>query len=452
MIFLNPYDLADAIGFEKLNLDNLKIFKKQFLTELDLLDDEIKINDTVFSKSNCLEVFSVIDSNKKTLEYFYLIYVNNSHNKINDFLYGMTNSSHVKKINTEMDLESRDFLIFISPYLAHMFTTVYKNAFLKNDSEIIKIELPLDGVYLEKIYAPVYKILQDKKENITSLKKNNNLNINLVLSSVGDKDTINNLPNYFNKVKSDLFFSLRDLSIFANNKLNDLELAIEIINYVLRFSLEEKDKNKFLQDRESLLNIKETQKYDKISEALENHNTSLENKSKHQSSVLTTVKELILGVDKSDAVAVQLRQISLTCWNDLNDIETSLVFLRMASKLVIDEDIKYKFSQDMSSLIGIKKRNLCWFCKSNDASNSHSHTSLEVWKYAETGFLASLISSGRKYYHKEVPIPRCKDCQTAHNNIGFLNFGLKRDLNLKKEGYINSIPDLSEWNIGSSPN
>ena len=231
MIFLNPYDLADAIGFEKLNLDNLKIFKKQFLTELDLLDDEIKINDTVFSKSSCLEVFSVIDSNKKTLEYFYLIYVNNSHNKINDFLYGMTNSSHVKKINTEMDLESRDFLIFISPYLAHMFTTVYKNAFLKNDSEIIKIELPLDGVYLEKIYAPVYKILQDKKENITSLKKNNNLNINLVLSSVGDKDTINNLPNYFNKVKSDLFFSLRDLSIFANNKLNDLELAIEIINF-----------------------------------------------------------------------------------------------------------------------------------------------------------------------------------------------------------------------------
>ena len=70
MIFLNPYDLADAIGFEKVNPDNLKIFKKQVLTELDLLDDEIKINDTVFSKSNCLEVFSVIDSNKKTLEYF----------------------------------------------------------------------------------------------------------------------------------------------------------------------------------------------------------------------------------------------------------------------------------------------------------------------------------------------------------------------------------------------
>ena len=97
---------------------------------------------------------------------------------------------------------------------------------------------------------------------------------------------------------------------------------------------------------------------------------------------------------------------------------------------------------------------MCHYCKKNEAINDNYFAAVDIWKYEETGVIGAVLGalSGRKYFMKTVPIPRCKSCRDEHNDYGMFSFSLKKTANRKGEEYVRSISELRSWNIGSGPN
>jgi hypothetical protein len=445
--FINPYDLSETIGFKNLEFNTIRNFKKRLFAELDLLDGEISIKGKIAFKSECLDLLNIIELSDSYLTYYKIIYENDD---LNTLLYGKSNKYYLRTLSNQLRLESEGFNGFIGTYLSASLKKIYKNAFLNNEVEITRLELHLNKAYLEYMYMPVYKVIQDRIDNLIKLEKSQNFNFDEVKSIFGSTSVINTLPNYFSKIKNDLFQKVRNISITACNDLNDIDLAMEIIDFTLLLTLQQKTREKFEKDKNDLVEIKESRKYSAIADDIFRLGEQLNNKSISSYNLLKKVKSLTNNLHKNDSIALGLRSVSLSFWNDNEDIENAISCSKMALKFVIGSGLKTKLRDDNKILNETLKKCTCWYCKSNIAIDEKYHESISIWKYEKTGVLASLIGN-RKYYKKEIPVPRCPTCYSTHSDYGFFSFGLKSDLNKKTISYKSTIPSLNDWDVGVGP-
>ncbi len=252
MKYINLYEIAQFIHFTNLDATTFKKFKRRLSAELELNDDEIIINNVSFQKNEIYEILDNIDRDKSLLDIYKSLYENK---ELNNFLNGQLNITDIKKLKNILFLEDRKTIDFITPYLIDIFSKIYKEAFLKNDINILEIEPPLDKSYYEKIYEPIYNILKNKENELINL-KDDYYDFDDIQSIIGDIKTINALPDYFIKIKSDIAQAIRNLSIDSWNENEDLDLALKLINYALKFDVNSKTKDKFLSDKDDLERIK----------------------------------------------------------------------------------------------------------------------------------------------------------------------------------------------------
>jgi hypothetical protein len=251
MKYINVYEIANFINFNDLNITTFKKFKRRLSAEFELNDGEIFINGISISQSEMYEILDSVDRNKNLLNIYKSLYENK---ELNKFLMGKFNYNEIKRLKYLLSLENNKTIKFITPYLINSLSKLYKDAFLDNKIEILKIEPPISKYDYEKIYEPIYKILEDKKNELLKF-ENDAFNLNDVKNILGDLATLNSLPEYFTKIRNDIAYSIRNLSVNSWNDKEDLELSMDLIDYALKIKVNSKTKEKFLSDKNELGNI-----------------------------------------------------------------------------------------------------------------------------------------------------------------------------------------------------
>ena len=201
--------------------------------------------------------FFKIDKNKNLLIIYkelFLVDTTLYDSKLNNFLTRQVNIDIIElsKILTSLKKETIDLIM---PYLIEILSEFYKKSFINQKYHILSIEPPVEKKYFEKIYEPIYKILKDKENELENL-RNSHYNLTKIKNIIGNLDVINSLPEYFTKIRSDIANAIRNLSVDSWNEKEDVDLALELINYALEFNVNKQTKNKFLSDKKDLKNIK----------------------------------------------------------------------------------------------------------------------------------------------------------------------------------------------------
>jgi len=251
MKYINPYEIATFIHFNDLDQTTYKKFKRRLSAELELNDDEIIINGKELHQNEIYETVDLIDRDKDLLNIFKSLYENQElHEFLNENL-----DLDIKKLKNLLSLEDRKTIQFITPFLVEALSKIYKRAFLNDKIKILETEPPLDENNFEAIYEPIYQLLKNKEKELLEL-KNSFYDLDDVKNIIGNLKTLNSLPDYFNKIRNDIAYAIRNLSIDSWNDNEDLDLAIDLINYALKFNVNSKTKDKFLSDKDDLIRIK----------------------------------------------------------------------------------------------------------------------------------------------------------------------------------------------------
>jgi len=308
MKYINPYDIANSIDFDNLNITNLKKFKRRLSAELELNDGEIIINNIVYQQNDIYDMLDRIDRDKSLLNIYHSIY---SNDKLNNFLYGQYNTTHLKLLKNILLLEDLQTIKFITPYIADRLSAIYKNAFLNGRIDILKIEPPIDKLYYEQIYEPIYKILKSKEVELINL-KDKLYDIEDIESVIGNIDMINALPEYFTKIRHDIAYAVRNLSIDSWNNNQNLELSNDLINLALNFKLNDNIKENFINDKNDLEKMKEEQFLLKLANKIEK---TLNNNSKNFSK---KIDEIIKIINNNKYKVKRQNTLAIVIYNIIN--------------------------------------------------------------------------------------------------------------------------------------
>ena len=292
--FLNIYDLADFIGIQEIDIKSFKRVKKRILAELELEDNQIKIKNQIFTRSDCLNLFDEIEKKEKVLRFYLAIFQNKS---MNNYFYGIAQkipSNIFKMPKTGIYI---DFFNFISPYFVVKFKKSYKEAFETSNIQILKFQPEVNPIFLEDIYSPIQNILESW---ISELSLSNAKHF---LSST-KIESINALPNYFAKKRDDLAMRLRSLSVDAWNEDEDLDLAFNILDIAFKFEVSQKVTLKLEEDKNGLEDLKEKKEDNKKVEGffeLLNKLEEIKSYSANPSVIYTSLAPKIRKLDYSKA-------------------------------------------------------------------------------------------------------------------------------------------------------
>jgi len=449
MSYLNPYDLAEIVGLQHIDTDNLKQFKRKLLVEIELSDNEINVKNNTYSKAECIEIFDDIETYNRRLEHYYSIYQNE---ELNNLLYGVYDDNYLLRLKNDLMLEDRSLIKFISPVLTEHISKHYKHSFLHNRKKIISLNFPLEEIYLEKIYAPVYKLIKEKSEEVIVLGQEDDLSIYKIKSLLQNIDAINALPEYFLKIRSSLALSVRQLSIDAWNDKQDILLAQKLIELATQFRVDSKTETKILNDMTDLKDVAENHKYDELIDQLNAINDELGSKKVSAENTYNKVLGILAQTEKNDNVMYAVRALSLTSWNDRENMPIALKFNKLAMKFIKSSELKKILLEDSQVLTKLKKENSCHYCNDNIA-NIDDSVLVSMWKY-ETGIAGriamNIFGGSIRYIKREVLVPRCEKCHKTHNNYGIFNFSkksqFKNETNRFVQHYLND-----GWNIGEQP-
>jgi hypothetical protein len=246
--FLNIYDLAEKVGISDLEISKLKKAKKRILAEVELDDNQMKIKNSTLTKSDILNLFDEIEKDNQVLRFQKVIFQNSY---LNNFLYGIDNSFSKKLFENPTNSNSiKEFINYLSPYFAKQFKKVYKNAFENGNVFRLKFKPPISSEFLEEIYSPVQKILENFENELTLSNVVSKVNNNFI-------EKINALPDYFSKSRDDIALKVRSLSVDAWNKNENLDLAFKILDIAFKFKVSIKVTQKIKEDKKGLEDLKE---------------------------------------------------------------------------------------------------------------------------------------------------------------------------------------------------
>ena len=221
-----------------------------------------------------------------------------------------------------LSLEDKITIDFIIPYLIDAFSKLYKKAFCENDIKTLKTEPPLDQNHYEEIYRPIYKLLKNKENELIEL-KNKYYDLNKIKNIVGNVQTINVLPEYFAKARSDIAWAIRNLSVDSWNNDKNLDLALNLIDYVLEFDVNTKTRNKFLSDKNTLNKFEEEQEINKFLDKIDNV--------LNDGSIFFSTKiDKIITILDNKNINIDTNTIALLTYNSINEyIETNEIVIKL---------------------------------------------------------------------------------------------------------------------------
>lgn len=409
MQYINPFELLNLTADNLATVDSVAVSKakRKLLAEIELSDNNsIRHNGYELTKADCLRAIDDLDNRDKK-EFHYFIYQDKHFNK---FLSSGT-LSFFDNYKAESIYKLPEFLDFISPFFCEQYDKILSEYYKKGNAEavskILSVKPITNEAYQEKCYKRTYAFLRTINGNIEKIKKDiesyekngySNFAIGqkfngLVQEISGEVNVqlLNILPSYFQQIRNQLAQTIRNLARDINNEPYFLyEPAFKIIeiansistdglvkqtitkgyytikqNYDddLKKAEEEKQAQQYSDEFTHYRNF--TNQLDKISEDIDNKSSAYIQKNfsglyewitvSIDISDLNALPELFNTVRRR--IAIQLKHLSVSIWNDHEKIEPAFKLIQLATEIKIsDEETKERISKDYETLKAIDER------------------------------------------------------------------------------------------------
>ncbi|MBO0360869.1 hypothetical protein J0X19_23115 [Hymenobacter sp. BT186] len=449
MDFINPVEVLSLGTGNNAAIDTsaLKKAKRRVQAEIELSDDgHLDYRGRKITLSDCEPFFKEIEQNNLFTFYCFLAETQD----LNDFL--ATGSPRIfSSFRQESIYKDTDFVSFISPYFAAQYDKALLRAFAdKNAEEVAAVAslTPLVSLsYLDACYKSVFFQLKNHTTQleeatmklkadvyapasapIAALLANSQAEFSPVL--------VNKLPGYFQNSLNTLAQALRNLGVHLFNKgdetttsLQYLELAVAVradevvhedIDKVYKQITAIRDKRVEQEKYRPLI-----ERFNNVRKSLNDINTKLNTNAGSTTELLARLDSLFSIeelnalpeslIDVRDQIAITLRNLSISAWNNDNDILWSAKLINQALTIHVSSDMRATLQKEKGEIaaLEVKYKDIlsCWFCEDSMLDKDATYKK-EVYKVTHRSY------SGRtrkvSYAIKELSFPRCKHCKRTH--------------------------------------
>lgn len=402
MHYINPYELLEITPENLSDVDSatIKRAKKKLLAEIELSEtDTIIHQDIELNKSDCIRAIDDLDSKDKS-EFHFFIY---QHKHLKRFLTS-GKISFFDNYQAESIYKSPEFLDFISQLFSEQYDKILLDNFKKWNqqavSKILSVKPITNDAFFDKSYKSTHAFIKEIDEEINNIAKEieNKKSPYIVKKFQGLDSAINEkvnvpllnlLPSYFASVRNQLAKSICDLAIEINNNHKIYEFSFKVIDIANNIETDGLCKqriiknyytlkNNFTEVEQEKENEKQTSTYsetfakyrgvikqvDKVIEEVDAGNSDYITKKfkglPEWVDVSINVSELnslpeIFG-DIRRKIAIQVKHLSVSIWNDYENIEPSFKLIQLASKIKVDAETAAKIKEDFETLKNIDER------------------------------------------------------------------------------------------------
>lgn len=363
MNYINPYRIADEIGFKDLSNKNFIQFKKRVMNEMALEDDVLDVGGKDYHKSDFLELVNFVDRNDSAFLIFKEI---NDSPYITELLNGSLKPS-VPYVISDLKLISDDALGFLKPYISKLLRDLYKEKVNQGAFNELR-ELPAKLVIDDQVYSPVMQYFDKIKGDLETysefLKGNDG-----TLSHLHEPElhqiisNLNQLPSFFQKQIDEVGKIIIRMSISSWNDCDNINSALNIIKLAKSLNVSRSLQNKFDGDLSDLLEIKANDEQRKKKEEQERwlieqlgkidlETLYLGLDSPEKLTITLIIRQINNQDDQElkDNFAYTLRSQSIEAWNEENDAQVALELINLSLSINVSSEIKEKFVEDKALL------------------------------------------------------------------------------------------------------
>ena len=446
MTYINPIEilsLSNAIDAFSINNDIIKREKRKLFADIDLSDNGVlEYYGMQITKGSCEKAIDELTNND--IKEYYLYLANNK--PLNKFLATGEDSIFVN-FKQDSIFKLPEFVKFISPYFAPKFDKALLVAFEKNNTDrtkaILYTSILIAQSDLNLAYKSVSSNIQNKIAEIDELTKDikneecsyDEDSIEEVVHLIQEyfpTETLNCLPQYFQSQILKIAVSINDLSNSIWSAFDTTQVPNDLTEYLLTLNIEGLDRPIF-ENNFKIINKKNNERIEQAK------NAPL---LKKWARVLLSIRDLIEKVESNSVkpyvayigindlfdiselnhlpqfaneirsqIARSIRNLSISMWNEQNDLKNALSTIRLALSIELDEDEKLQFKNDLNVLVGLQFKYrgvlICYFCGKN-SPDDEGKISKTIYNVTGRGYRSV------QYSYVQIDIPRCNSCQAVH--------------------------------------
>lgn len=378
MQYINPYELLNISATSLSDIDSKTIIreKKKLFQEIELSEHNIITYKGIeVTRSECIKAIDELDYKNKQ-EFHFFIYQNKP---LNDFL-SIGSLSFFENYKVESIYKLSAFTDFISPFFDQQYDKVLSNNFKCWEKEKVSIILsvkPITDVSSnENCYKSTYQLLKEIDNEINKLKNeitsNNSPHTNnkfTELSKVVKRkinvELLNFLPLYFQNIRNQIASSINNLSTAVFNKphfcytpafeLMEIAKSISIDGLVAQtitkdYFLVEKRYKDELEESKSEKQKSTLDKYFSLIDKIITKRNDVTNKAVSAYSIDSWVTSNIpiaelnslpsSAFEIKNLTALSLKSLSVSVWNNLDDLDIAISVLVKAITINVNEETK----------------------------------------------------------------------------------------------------------------
>jgi hypothetical protein len=438
--------LSNAIDTSSIDNEIVKKAKRKLFADIDLSDNGVfEYYGLQLTKGNCEKAIYELTNNDYKEIYLYM----ENNKPLNEFL-ASGKITLFKNFKQDSIFKLPEFVKFISQYFAPKFDKALLAAFENDNADLTKAILNTSTFIAQSDLNLAFKSVSnniqskiDEIEEITKDIKNEESaydedDIEDVVQLVKDHfptNTLNCLPKYFQSQILKIATSINNLSNSIWDAFDTTQVPNDLIEYLLTLNIGGLDRPTF-EDNFKIINKKNNERIEqaknapllkkwatillKISDVIKKveDKTTNSNEAYQNINDLFVLSELNSLPSFADEIRTQIgysiRSLSISIWNQQNDIKSALATINLALQINVDKEAKEKFKQDQTELSELEKKYrgvlVCHFC---DKNTPDENSKISKKMYRETA--RSTYPRSVQFSCVKVEIPRCKNCQAIHS-------------------------------------
>ena len=449
MTYVNPIEILDIGRLNPIDIDSSVIKKKKriLIADIDLSDDSsFNYHSYKITRSDCEKAIEELENKNKLEFYFHL--ANNK--ELNSFL-ANGDTKHLDKLKHESIYALPEFIEFISPFVSFRINQSLLKSFENADYELFCLSLSLEYLiskdYHIKAYSGLGNEIKQRIDEIDILKEeideenpiHSEKSIKDIVKLVENQfpiDFLNKLPLYFQSQINKIASSINFLQLTIWNKFDITNTPLLLLEHLLKLNIESVSKPTFEKNysiikkkhEQRLIQEKNAPFLKKWAEILLSFKSKIED---IESNKVTVVYVLDLVNSKLDIaelnnlpdfaddirtqIALSIRSMAISGWNDQSDMKNSLALINVALKIKTDSETEKKFKSDKSDLEDIKEKNKghfeCYFCDGLNTPDKGFEVIKTIYKETDRSVWRRSVN----YSYVDVSVPRCKNCHSIHD-------------------------------------
>jgi len=395
-LYVNPVELLGLAStpVDGLDLTTIKKARRRLIADLDLGDGFTIHHGQQLDHSACEQAFSELDDSSKLQAWYRLANLPN----LNQFLGAGDSNLLLSMTNLQAVKRDKELLDLISPRYAEQYDKALVKAFEADDYNTLEAlnNLPLlfNHVDSRRAYASVSRLMREQIDEITNQAQkldedDDEDDANEALEEIltGNFHSLNlgHLPgSHFSSLRSEFAMAVRNYAVKLFNTFDNTEMPLHLLESAVGYDVDEQTADKLEEDLAQIREIVQRQEIQARQEAvvlqfqgvlttLMQYSQQLEQGTASNQQIklwanklapsIATLNALTQdeAVEPRNMLAMGLRNLSVSLWNESEDGATALAVLNQAIQVSTDAGtaaLSRKAKNDLSEAIeGQQNRN-----------------------------------------------------------------------------------------------